>query len=228
MVKKRATVFSLVALVVSMLLLPSVASAAGRQTWYLDDDLDVDPGWADRIMYQSPDGEPVNGEDALVPVPRLGGQVTWRADFPTEVDVSFGDGPWDGKIMILGDVEPDYENIIIQLGYVDGTGFQSQGQTALADGRVQPWGGFFEVDFDLVPGSLVVPEGSYLALRIVNNSADDIQVRTGQSHGWLKSPREDPGYPVPELPTVALLGVGLLLLGGYVALRKRTNRVTVA
>jgi len=31
----------------------------------------------------------------------------------------------------------------------------------------------------------------------------------------------DPGYPVPELSTIILFSMGLLLLGGYVWLKRR-------
>lgn len=38
---------------------------------------------------------------------------------------------------------------------------------------------------------------------------------------YIKSPSTDPGYPVPELPTIILISTGLLTLAGYVWLTKR-------
>ncbi len=40
------------------------------------------------------------------------------------------------------------------------------------------------------------------------------------SDSYIESPLSDPGYPIPELPTVILLGVGLLVISGYVAWRR--------
>jgi len=41
------------------------------------------------------------------------------------------------------------------------------------------------------------------------------------SNSYVKSPSSDPGYPVPELPTIILISSGLLTLAGYVWLTKR-------
>ena len=41
------------------------------------------------------------------------------------------------------------------------------------------------------------------------------------SDSWITSPPTDPGYPVPELSTIILFSMGLLLLGGYVWLKRR-------
>jgi len=56
---KKAVVLGLLMIIVAGLL-PSVVSAEAdvRPMWYLDNDIDDIPGWADNIMYQSPDGEP--------------------------------------------------------------------------------------------------------------------------------------------------------------------------
>lgn len=38
---------------------------------------------------------------------------------------------------------------------------------------------------------------------------------------YIKSPSSDPGYPVPELPTLILFSSGLIILAGYVLLKRR-------
>ena len=46
----------------------------------------------------------------------------------------------------------------------------------------------------------------------------------GVEKGWETGPRgfdEDPCDPIPELPTIILLGAGLLTLAGYVGLRRK-------
>ena len=45
-----------------------------------------------------------------------------------------------------------------------------------------------------------------------------------KDYGWVTGPRgfdADPCAPVPELPTIILLGAGLLTLAGYVGLRRK-------
>ena len=199
-------------------LLPSVVSAEAdvRPMWYLDNDLDENPGWADHIMYQSPDGEPVNTEDLSV---KVGSEawIIWRADQSALVDVAYGDMPWEGKMMLVEGNSADLGNIVLQLGYIDDAAFTDVGETTLADGDVKPWGAFFHID---VGYGFVIPEGNYLALKVINNSEDAINVRTGSSHAWLKAPTTDPQYPIPELATIALVAAGLVFLGGYV-LRRR-------
>ena len=41
------------------------------------------------------------------------------------------------------------------------------------------------------------------------------------SNSYVKSPSSDPGYPVPELPTLILFSSGLIILAGYVLLKRR-------
>ena len=215
---KKAVVLGLLMIVVAGLL-PSVVSAEAdvRPMWYLDNDLDDIPGWADNIMYQSPDGEPVNTEDLSVEI-GSGEWVIWRADQPALVDVAFGDMTWDGKMMLVEGNNADLGNIVLQLGYIDDAGFTDVGETTLADGRVKPWGAFYDID---VGYGFVVPEGKYLALKVINNSDDAINVRTGSSHAWLRAPSTDPQYPVPELATIVLVAAGLVFLGGYILLRRQ-------
>ena len=46
-------------------------------------------------------------------------------------------------------------------------------------------------------------------------------VTTGLTWSYTDSPSSEPGYPVPELPTIILFGLGLAGLGIYYWLRKR-------
>ncbi|MCK4721813.1 MAG: hypothetical protein KAT75_00845, partial [Dehalococcoidia bacterium] len=185
--------------------------------WYLDNDLDESPGWADHIMYKSPDGEPVNTEDLSVIV-GSGAWIIWRADQPALVDVAFGDMPWDGKMMLVEGNSADLGNMVLQLGYIDDAGFTDVGETTLADGDVKPWGAFYDID---VGYGFVVPQGKYLALKVINNSDDAINVRTGSSHAWLRAPPTNPPPPVPELATIVLVAAGLVFVGGYFLLRRQ-------
>ena len=225
---KKAVVLGLLMIVVAGLL-PSVVSAEAdvRPMWYLDNDLDDSPGWADNIMYQSPDGEPVNTEDLSVEV-GSGEWVIWRADQPALVDIAFvcgEDVTWDGKAtLVKGDIELTdlTKNMVAQLGYIDGTGFTDVGNVTLSDGTEQGFGVVYHID---VGDGFVVPEDNYLALKVINNNVGAINVRTGSGHSWLRAPSAVPQYPIPEIATIALVAAGLIGLGGYLGIRRRKASV---
>ncbi|MFV9676361.1 MAG: right-handed parallel beta-helix repeat-containing protein [Methanosarcinales archaeon] len=67
--------------------------------------------------------------------------------------------------------------------------------------------------------------GDWLAVRLRWDCETDVlrihYKAAAGSDSYIESPLSDPGYPIPELPTVILLGVGLLVITGYVAWRKR-------
>lgn len=48
-----------------------------------------------------------------------------------------------------------------------------------------------------------------------------LTINYGSGKSRLASPSGDPGYPVPEMNTLALFSIGLLALVGYVAYRRR-------
>ena len=62
-----------------------------------------------------------------------------------------------------------------------------------------------------------------LALRIYHDRSDDLRIyyyKPTSHHSRLTSPSSDPGYPVPELPTIILTATGILVLAGYASLRR--------
>ena len=67
--------------------------------------------------------------------------------------------------------------------------------------------------------------GDWLAVRLSwDCSTDELRIYyeiEEHSNSYIKSPSSDPGYPVPELPTIILISTGLLTLAGYVWLTKR-------
>ena len=79
--------------------------------------------------------------------------------------------------------------------------------------------GYNVIIIELQTGSGTILQGDYLALMVCNTDTNGHMVSTdGESS--LRSPHLDPGYPMPELATVALLGLDIVGLGGYVGLRR--------
>jgi hypothetical protein len=67
--------------------------------------------------------------------------------------------------------------------------------------------------------------GDWLAVRLSWDCETDAlrihyEAEAG-SDSYIESPLSDPGYPIPELSTVILFGMGLLVIAGYVALGRR-------
>jgi len=74
--------------------------------------------------------------------------------------------------------------------------------------------------------SFTIPEDGRFAIEVLwsGNAAGNLEVHCnppGEHPSMVTSPSADPGYPVPELPTIILLTIGLFMLGGYVWLRGR-------
>jgi hypothetical protein len=74
-------------------------------------------------------------------------------------------------------------------------------------------------------GPFTVPEGGRFALEIewVSAANGNLEIYCNlpdRRASQIASPSSDPGYPIPELSTLVLLGVGLLMIVGYVALRR--------
>ena len=67
--------------------------------------------------------------------------------------------------------------------------------------------------------------GDWLAVRLSwDCTTDPLQIyykATAGSDSYIESPASDPGYPIPELPTILLFGVGLLVIAGYVGWWRR-------
>ena len=71
-----------------------------------------------------------------------------------------------------------------------------------------------------------ISNGDRLALRIKHDDTTQ-EVTTyfykGAHLSSLTSPSTDPGYPVPELPSLILVSAGLLILAGYAYMGKRSK-----
>lgn len=73
-----------------------------------------------------------------------------------------------------------------------------------------------------------IPGGDVLAVKLWYDKKSGViypwpslRYNSATYNSRLVSPSTDPGYPVPELPTIVLMSVGLLALLGYVGWRRK-------
>jgi hypothetical protein len=71
---------------------------------------------------------------------------------------------------------------------------------------------------ELQAGSGTVHNGNYLALRLKNSDTIDHTIYTdgGSSFKFIS----DPGYPLPEIAAIVLMGAGVVVLLGYIGLKR--------
>nr|QNO53220.1 hypothetical protein HNLOENAD_00020 [Methanosarcinales archaeon ANME-1 ERB6] len=201
MIKGIVVVVLAAALLVSMV---GVASAAAPQIWYLDNETHTVTG---KTMEKT-----IGTQSGNVTIP-VGGSQIWLAGNDAECDVTFPSGAW----VIETKTALDEGKCTIQVGRWDtSTGWNAIPTTTAA---TVTWTGHI-LKVELQTGSATIEGGDYLALKIENDDTAEHTVDTDGSSS-LRSPDTDPGYPVPELPTIVLTSVGLLALAGYVEWRRK-------
>jgi LPXTG-motif cell wall-anchored protein len=144
-----------------------------------------------------------------------GSNAIWLSDQQAATDVTFSSGTWTVNLK----TDADWSGTCsAQVGdYNAGTSkftpFNSSPGTGAYSNGV--------ITITVTTGG-TVSAGDYLALKIFNNSGALHNITTDGS-SWLSSPVTDPGYPLPEMPALVLLGIGLVGLGGYVYVKKSRN-----
>jgi hypothetical protein len=203
---------------------------SGGQQWYL---FKADPG-ADYLydpagtayhpyMMQraiSP-GDPVSlsdGNDTFTF--NNGDTLVFFADEKANMDVTFPSGQWILNLQRISKgagVDSKWGNFVTaKVGYFDGSSYEWFGTFAHAATNTTG-----TVDtFDIILPSDYVPVGDTLVIELTNSGLTQ-EIR--QSNGTnLFSPESDPGYPLPEIATGTLLGIGLAGLVGYIVQKKKT------
>lgn len=178
----------------------------GDQSWYLHND---------DVMYKGV----TNKTEGSVSIGASASNI-WIADEAATADVTFSGSAWTGQVVFTsaptGGGSP--HTFTMEIGYsTDGSDFTAGGPDATLTGD----GTATVFPYTTDAASFTVTNGKYLALRLTNNSGSSYSVTTGLTWSYTDSPSSDPGYPVPELPTIILLSLGLAGLGIYYWLRKR-------
>jgi hypothetical protein len=198
------------------------------QVWYLNSNT-MNDKWGNSELYMSTTGTP-NGS---INVPQ-GASKMWIADKVALADVTFPNDQWAIRFGTDASWGWTYDpangmpvsNFKVEIGYWDGASF-----TVFAMDSNPVWySSHYESQFQAVPElGQTIPQDTYLAVVVtnLNGTAHPIytgyQIKTNGSYYFscLTSPQTDPGYPLPELGAIILLGGGLLGLGGFMIVRRR-------
>ncbi|PKK81674.1 MAG: hypothetical protein CVT47_01230 [Thermoplasmata archaeon HGW-Thermoplasmata-2] len=184
------------ALAISLITLVPNASAAVTQKWCLLKDSAGVSG-ADYKMQKAENA----GSSTNVFISDAGDYKIWVANEVATESVGLS-GDWAVKIAYGSGAAPD-----IYIGVLDpDTGaFTPKGSRSSFPNNAE---------FTVTTTDHIIPNGDYLAIKIVNNEGSGQTIFTtlasGQSRAWIKSPSTDPGYPVPELSTLILMSSGLV------------------
>ncbi|MFQ6079881.1 MAG: hypothetical protein ACE5NJ_12220 [Thermodesulfobacteriota bacterium] len=204
---KRILAICMVMLLVA-LAWPLVASADTAQTWYL-----FSSNGPPDVMYKGDTSQSAGTETVAD-----GFSNVWRADEAASMHVNFPSGTWSGMLS-LDSVFPEGESFTIEIGTWSGSSFTSATDPPYSiDGDGGDW-----YVFSFTADAFTVLENQWLAFKIDNPAAGDadLVVKTGQNYSRVKSPAADPGYPIPELPTIVLLATGLVGLAAYLGFKRR-------
>jgi len=203
----------------------SIANASGSQAWYLTGDwyrgseADDDTHHSDKIMVKTPPDNAFCRHKSIRTTRNSSWTGWWYAENAAVYDVAFQEGEWTVNLWYensrgSGELYADVCSI-----HPDGT------MTILATGAVS-------IDENCEQQSCCITcldnpdteqtilEGDRLAVRLryegTTSKGVIILYSSCGCFSRLTSPATDPGYPTPELPTVALMGMGLVGLVGYV------------
>ena len=213
-------------LAVILLLSMTTIAIAASQLWYLDSASHAEE--AGRTVME----KTIGAQSGSVSI-GAGSENIWLAEHNTTGDAIFPGGSWIIEIGTDSDwgTQGDKCEMIVGGWDADLSSHASHWYDILSTtAATVTWSGSGEhhiLKVELQAGPATIDAGDYLALKIKNDDSSSHEIHTDGGSS-VRSSDSDPGYPVPELATVALMGAGLLFLGGYVALRKRRNRVTVA
>jgi hypothetical protein len=174
------------------------------------------------MKYMATSGVP-SGE---VSIPANGKQM-WIADRHASGDVVFSKGNWPILIATDADwgVTNNVSNFRAEIGTWDGSKFSG---LPLSSSPVM-YHDHFEFQAKSIPvGGMQINRDTYLAIVIYNDDPNNSHVVwTGHEYdqisylSCIKTPRSDPGYPLPESGSIILLGGGLFGLGGFMLVRSR-------
>ena len=216
----RRSAFVIIMAAVLLSTLVGVASAVSHSWYMLGTGTDAPEG----VDYWMQKGSGSSGVSAAL---GPGAYATWGADESVSVNQVDMAGQWDVHVYLWVS-SMDAISVTVDIGRLNSSGTfivaAGKEKTLPICGSHNHWWNTTEIN----PTSFPISNGESLAVRVTNNdNADSITVvATGtptNSPSYIASPDSDPGYPVPELPTIVLTSLGVLLLVGFVAYSRRRN-----
>ncbi|TET25590.1 MAG: hypothetical protein E3J67_03605 [Dehalococcoidia bacterium] len=192
---KRRLVVSVLLAVMLAVGLGGVALAAS-QTWDLDSDL---------VMYKE-----THGETGTVDIAK-GATTRWTAENAAQCDVPFPADTWTGTLK-CGAINNN-KQFTVSVGKWDGTTFTGYGTSATY---------IFDTitkSYSVAVLAFTVPIGDWLAIEVASVGNLTITLQTDGTCDVI-SPGADPGYPIPELPTIVLLTTGLVAVAAYFGFKR--------
>jgi hypothetical protein len=200
----------------------------GQQTWYFSTNEASAPIYDgadyDKTMTKGTEG----GMDTYISLPP-GKRVWFYADQVAESNVSFPVGIWNVSYWVnaidLGDFD---KRITTRFQGINATGEKLSG-SPYAEGQYNIGNpqNIEEVTESLnSTETFTIPESGRFAIEVLwaSGATGNLEIHynpSGKHASQVTSPPSDPGYPIPELPTILLFGVGLLVIAGYVELRRK-------
>lgn len=188
-------------------------AGAVSNTWYLSSD---SSGTYEYVMYKdSPSGGTSN-----VPIPKSTDPNpvrTWTANEAAEVSLTFPAGSWSGILRIYA-ADKQALTCNVDIGVWTGSSFTSHGSASCNAAEDVTT----DCPFTIPDASQIdIPAGQWLALQASNPSTAKTLDVIPDGTSYVSSPTTDPGYPVPELPSLILFSAGLITFFSYVLLIKR-------
>ena len=206
----KAAVGIVLALVL-LISMTTLALADGSQFWYLDSETS-----AAGYQMEKVGGPGDNGQTGNVTV-AAGSSEIWLADQAAVCNVTFSGGLW--IITICTDSDWGEQGDMCEAnvgGWNTVSGWYNIDTSTAYKGYL----GDNIVQIQLQADPATILQGDYLALKIQNNNTKDHKVITNGC-SFLSSPCGDPGYPVVEIVSGVLAGLGLVGLAGYAGWRRR-------
>ena len=223
MITKRSVLVIVVATVLVFSMVGMASGEVGTQKWYWTNYATDLPTNADYQMNKT-SGQ---GTDF---VHEIGASTVliWVADEAVTSGPLDMHGSWTGNIEYYvhgtGDIK-----LKAEIGVLTGGGAFTPKATTTHEGTGES--GVKDWDISLTPDPFSISNGQYLAVQFTNLAGSStINLLTYYTYDpnangptLINSPSTDPGYPVPELSTLLLTSVGMLMLGGFVVYSRRRN-----
>ncbi len=185
----------LLTIFVFIFVLASIVPVSAQQVWYLSN---VQNGTV-YIMYK---GVPPTGGGFVTVYPNE--FTIWIADQPALVNVTFPATVWTGNLT-LSVKGGTTATLNVSVGVWDGSAFRSYGHEII-DAKTTV--------LSIPTVSFTVPKGCWLALNVTNlgTTTVSVKMKSGGTYSYLEYTSSVPAYPLPEILTVLLVAVGMVLV----------------